>query len=443
MFTADQQNTAQVLLERAVAVSLRPSQYVGWEIGTAAHDRGDSVSGSKQKLALVWLMPYGMAMADAALGELYDVLKGSARYSPERIFLRGEDLQEELRHENFGAAHFSLENKLPAEDFDVYVIRLPLTENDRAMFAGVAAAKNKTVIWMDPERDTVRSVLGGLGIASDQQVAGTSVIPLIAYSTAESKKLRDTILRRGENPSYQSRATGSYPCSYRVCLARKGWARFISHLEQIQLLKNSLMLSGLPIFWSSSGQLRPRVSFGPAVSVGWCSESEFFDVELSQYLPVAALAQALMPSLPAGYQLVEIQKIPRHFPSLEESVNWVEFNLEGPSDFNWQRLVDFSQAVTERRAPETPIRKEKKDNKVDIIDLREVVAECSLLGGSSDRVKVFLALRLGPKKHLKPEKIIEVFLGIPSRLIAKEVRITRTALALEFKGGHRRYLCQK
>ncbi len=70
--------------------------------------------------------------------------------------------------------------------------------------------------------------------------------------------------------------------SYRVHYARLGDARFLGHLEMLQLVFRALHRSGLPVLFSRGYNPSPRVSFSHALPVGVESHVEYFDVDLSR-----------------------------------------------------------------------------------------------------------------------------------------------------------------
>lgn len=73
----------------------------------------------------------------------------------------------------------------------------------------------------------------------------------------------------------------------RMRLARTGPAAWISHLQQIDLIRRALMKSDWAVSMSNAKKTKPKVSFGPAISVGYESEAEYADVDLTGRLDMA------------------------------------------------------------------------------------------------------------------------------------------------------------
>lgn len=424
-------------LEKAVSVSLKPSQYAGWEIGTTANALFRE--GVAKRVALIWPQPYTEAMADWRLLEIYDTFKETGLYAPERFLMPAEDFQKELKRLGLTSpTRFSLESKRPLEDFDIFIIKKPIAQVELDVIQKIAQAKFRAFFFVPEEAQSLEFLWKELNLTRGE-AKESAAIPLVAFSSGDSQRLRYCLEGKSQSPS--SPRADKHITRYRVKLRRWAWARFISHLEQIQLIKNVLLLSGLPLVKSFSKKPKPLLSFGPAVSVGWASESEFFDMELTGSLNINEIDLRLRQFWPPGFKVAEIQRIPRHFPSLEASANWTEFLIEGSAGVDWGPLLEYARAVKENVAPSRIVRKEKAPDKVDLIDLRAVVGEClELEAPSGDRRRLMMGLRFGSKRNLKPEKILEELLGFDPKYIAQEICLTRIALAFEFQGGHKRYL---
>ena len=81
---------------------------------------------------------------------------------------------------------------------------------------------------------------------------------------------------------------------YRVRVARLGEARGLTHLAQIERLRRSVIASGLPAALSRRrGTPRPKLAFGPAISTGYESTAEYFDMEQFKSLVNAKRRQLL------------------------------------------------------------------------------------------------------------------------------------------------------
>ena len=103
--------------------------------------------------------------------------------------------------------------------------------------------------------------------------------------------------------------------SYRAHYARLGDARFLGHLDILQLVFRALHRAGLPVLFSRGYNPSPRVSFSPALPVGVESHVEFFDMDLFEPLsrPAEVMA-ALDQQFPDYISLTSIVPLSKQKP---------------------------------------------------------------------------------------------------------------------------------
>ncbi|MBI4369314.1 MAG: DUF2344 domain-containing protein [Elusimicrobia bacterium] len=420
------------LIERVAAVSQRPSQYAGCEIGSSVKLKGPS---PRKNIALCWRETYDRAMSDPMLIAIYGELSGIADFVVERIFSSGDDFEARLRLCGYPGRQFSLETKRPLDEFDAFVVPGPEALAEFKNF------KNNVFIIDLKDRATleplsvVSALIQNFGVTQTGPRGSGPRCPLIPFRSHEDYRLAEHCLPPQKNHG------GFGHQALRLRLARSGWSRFVSHLEQIQVIKSAALLARWPMAASRGRHGRLRMSFGPAISVGWESQAEYADIFLNEAMDIEAALERLREFLPAGYEIVSLKRIPWHFPSLEESANVAEYWIEARDDRaapDWERLLHWIENVRERRGSPVVVRKEKPGQKVDLIDAADVLISASVglsplegQGLVSKTLGLRLTMRYGPKKNLKPEKILELGLGLPMDSIATDIRICRRQLLLE------------
>jgi radical SAM family uncharacterized protein/radical SAM-linked protein len=206
----------------------------------------------------------------------------------------------------------------------------------------------------------------------------------------------------------------------RLRFGRRGVVRFLSHLEQIEMFRRIVRRAGLPVTYTAGFSPQPRMAFGPAISVGYESASEYVEVELSRTVEAAAAQAQIARELPPGFTLESVKKVPVFFPSLDSLLNVASYEIGAP--------VTEEQIRQFLARPEIIIEK-KKENRVERIDARPLIRELKATPSGC-----FLQLRFGPKKTIKPEKILQELLGMSEQDV-KNVPIARTALLIEKRDG--------
>jgi len=215
----------------------------------------------------------------------------------------------------------------------------------------------------------------------------------------------------------------------RVQLARRGTAMGKSHIQQIEMIRRALKSSGWPLSLSQSKRPKIRASFGPAISVGYESETEFFDVDLKGKLDFKKGIKSLQEPLDEGYRVLSIKSIPRFFPSLEESVNLIFYEIKSPLLVGTQAKWEFFWEKKEYKV------KKVKEDREEWIDARQCVKAWKL---KEDRLN--LQVRVGPRRTLKPERIIQAVCELDESQVVmgsslENFKIVRTRLCLEKSDG--------
>ncbi len=212
----------------------------------------------------------------------------------------------------------------------------------------------------------------------------------------------------------------------RVRLRREGPAGGLTHLAQIEAIRRAALGSGLPVACDGRRRRpRPRLSFGPAISVGYESHAEYFDMDLLRACAPEEVARGLSGSLGSGFRVLEVRRIPPFFPSLEATLNVVEYEVRGP--FPADARAGLREFLDRR---EIVIEKVKDGGaRIERVDARPLIRAAEFAAG--DRLD--LTLRFGPKRTVKPEALLRSWLGPLAPL--PEFKILRKELFSETASG--------
>lgn len=214
---------------------------------------------------------------------------------------------------------------------------------------------------------------------------------------------------------------------YRIRFSRRGSLRFLSHLDQINLIRRIFRRAGLPLAYSEGFHPQMKISFGPAISVGYESEAEYADMEMNREIDYKEIVKSIAAASPEGFSPVEIKKIPPFLPSLESSMNVASYRIRFPEEILKQIGSDaVNKKISEfLSAKSVPVEKIKKGAK-EVIDARPLVRDIKFDG--IDCVEI--TLEFGPKKNIKSEKIAAVMLGLSDEQM-KLLLVTRKELRPE------------
>jgi radical SAM-linked protein len=150
--------------------------------------------------------------------------------------------------------------------------------------------------------------------------------------------------------------------THRIAFAVRDRARFLSHLETVDMLLSALRRAGYQIALSQGMKPRPVISLALPRAVGVESECELADVQLAADTTPEELAERLAPQLPAGVELVSVQPVDGR-PAASR-VCGARYRIEVAEDVAWDDAVDRFAAAGEA----TVVRRAlgKADKRVDV-----------------------------------------------------------------------------
>lgn len=81
--------------------------------------------------------------------------------------------------------------------------------------------------------------------------------------------------------------------------------KFVSHLDMQRLFQRAFRRAGLPLAYSQGFNPHPLLSFATALSVGYTSDGEYFDVILSEPVPCEEFISRVNAVLPEGVRIID------------------------------------------------------------------------------------------------------------------------------------------
>lgn len=130
----------------------------------------------------------------------------------------------------------------------------------------------------------------------------------------------------------------------RLNYTKTGRIRYLSHLDFMTMFHRAVVRAGVPIAFSQGFNPHPRMAFGPALSVGMESESEYLDMETDPFVDLLKLTRDLNNTLPQGVRILETRIVPKKAPSLSGSIGRYVYEVEVPEEYSngiEERALDF------------------------------------------------------------------------------------------------------
>ena len=222
---------------------------------------------------------------------------------------------------------------------------------------------------------------------------------------------------RGEAPADEPQPAAHF--FYRFAYQRTGRARFISHLELLQLFFRTFARADLPLNFSQGFNPSPKVSFSPALPLGTESLAEYLVIDTHEPLVDPAGWQArLNRQLPEGLAITAIVACDeKNIPEKVENVYLID--IEGEIDREKARAFMVSASF--------PIKVVRKNREREI-DARPQVAALDLR--EDGRLRLALINEIC-KAGLKPLEIVSAVFSCPekelqqARVLKIEERVIR------------------
>jgi radical SAM family uncharacterized protein/radical SAM-linked protein len=128
------------------------------------------------------------------------------------------------------------------------------------------------------------------------------------------------------------RSAGGILWPVRIRFAKRGRARFLSHLETGKIIDRAFRMAGIPVGHTAGHSPHPKYHFGPPLPVGVTSEVELFDVDLETPWRRDHV-ESLNSVLPRGFAVLHGRSLPaaggrkRRSLAAEACLAWYEANL--------------------------------------------------------------------------------------------------------------------
>jgi radical SAM-linked protein len=209
-------------------------------------------------------------------------------------------------------------------------------------------------------------------------------------------------------------------------MGKLGNMALISHLDLLRLFDRALRRADLPISFTGGYHPGPRIAPANALTLGYTSEGEIVDFELTELMDPEEFRQRLTAQLPAELPIYRIEPVAVKAPSASQILDQAEYILrlgltpssdpEGPFGVaqdrplpgsDWQRWIEEILAAKEIEWEHTT-----KRGKVKWVNLRDRLFELEQVEVSTDALTCTLRV-LGSCRHdgtlLRPTHILYMF----------------------------------
>ncbi len=204
----------------------------------------------------------------------------------------------------------------------------------------------------------------------------------------------------------------------RLWMGKMGDMALVSHLDLLRLFDRAVRRADLPISFTGGYHPGPRISPANALTLGYTSESEIVDFELTEVMDPEEFRERLTAQLPADLPIYRIEPVAVKAPSASQLLDQAEYilrlGLTSSSDpevplqgSDWQQWISEILAAEEIEWEHTT-----KKGKVKWVNLRDRLFELEQVEVSTDALTCTLRV-LGSCRHdgtlLRPTHILYMF----------------------------------
>jgi radical SAM-linked protein len=216
----------------------------------------------------------------------------------------------------------------------------------------------------------------------------------------------------------------------RVCFAKRGRLRWLSHLEVLRAIERMVRRSKLPVAVTQGFHPHMKIAFGPALPVGTAGLQEYADVWLTRYTDVEVALESLSRAAPEDLSPLEVWYVAERSPSLTAAltVAWYRVEVDG------EEIESGNAYAGLERLFEAGTLEVVHKGKTKVFELARSVPKDVRIEGSERGVVFELPIRMGPEGSLRPEALIRAALADSASSISA-VRTTRLDLLVEEDEG--------
>jgi len=199
---------------------------------------------------------------------------------------------------------------------------------------------------------------------------------------------------------------------YRLVYAKKGKARYLSHIDLIHVLQRSFRRAGVEVRKTQGFHPKMDFSYGPALPLGIEGRKEVLEFKASFRLDEAGFLARTNRCLPPGIRFLRLERLAPGVPSLANCIEGLAYSLDWKGE-------EFHEAWRSARREEGGERADggaSPERRVLAALLGEFLGnkpEAAGIGVSFSGRRIILLLPPVPRRGFRPQDIVTGAFGIP------------------------------
>jgi radical SAM family uncharacterized protein/radical SAM-linked protein len=194
----------------------------------------------------------------------------------------------------------------------------------------------------------------------------------------------------------------------RIWHGKQGDMALVSHLDLLRLFDRAVRRAAIPISFTGGFHPSPRIMPANALSLGYSSDGEMVEFELTRVMDIAEFRTALAAQLPAGMPITRIEEASLKAPAGTVLLDRAEYQitLHSDRDVDWaaiaQKILDSSEIITQHT---------NKSGKTYPVNLRDRLYELKIITAQADQAQIqYLGSCRNDGTMLRPPAVLEMFM---------------------------------
>ncbi len=187
----------------------------------------------------------------------------------------------------------------------------------------------------------------------------------------------------------------------RITFSKQGWLIYSSHLDLMRLWERAVRRARAPLAYSGGYNPRPKLQLARALPLGHAGDAELIDVWLEERLPLGQFTRSLVPVLPPGLTVSQVQEVDPDAPAMQTQVVATEYRVVVDCECSPESLETRVDRLL--AAQELPHQRRGKR-----YNLRPLVESLRLKDMSDEKAVLDMRLSARPGATGRPEAVLDV-----------------------------------
>lgn len=194
---------------------------------------------------------------------------------------------------------------------------------------------------------------------------------------------------------------------YRIKFSKNGPIKYIGHLDVMRYFQKAIRRADLPIKYSEGFSPHQILSFAFPLSVGYTSDGEYFDMELTEEVNCEEIISRLNQEMTYGINVLKVSELPDNAVNCMSSVFAASYNARLKDKVD--DIDDFADKASDYLSQSTiPVNKPKKKGGGFIeIDLKKYIYNFNVV---SDR-EISFTVSASSEININPIFVMECVLN--------------------------------